>query len=70
MKMSDEELVDVWDELHDKLPESVANDIDNRMLDWIMMGGHFDDRYMWSQIDYAKKIIEIEESRGASNAAD
>ena len=41
---------------HD-LPVLVAEDINHRMESWIQMGGGVNDRYMWSQIDYANAIL-------------
>ncbi|HCD07674.1 MAG TPA: hypothetical protein DEQ50_05320 [Lactobacillus sp.] len=56
--MDDRELLNAWEKVQDLLPVQVRDDLYHRMTDWMMMGGKFGDRYMWSQIDYANKVIE------------
>lgn len=50
--------ISIFESLYVDLPYWVASDIYNRMQDWIQMGGKSTDRYMWAQVDYAKKIID------------
>ncbi|WP_338232848.1 DUF6877 family protein [Companilactobacillus muriivasis] len=56
--------IEIFQEIYLKLPYWVATDIDNRMQDWIRMGGRANDRYMWAQIDYSKASLEMGGRKG------
>ena len=44
--------------ISDKLPLLVLQDINQRIGDWLVMGGNEDDPYIYQQLRFAKGFIE------------
>ena len=47
-----------------KLPVEAMQDINQRIGDWMAMGGKDDDPYVWQQLRYARNVSELMERRG------
>lgn len=46
--------------ISDQLPMAVLQDINQRIGDWLAMGGHSTDPYIEQQLKFARKFVEIE----------